>query len=101
MRRRIFVSHPLSGDMAKNRAEASDICREIADMGYLPISPLNMFDFVNREDDIRDDIMQLCFELIDMCDEVWVYGSSTGCKMEYGYARSVCKTVKIIQPKEK
>jgi hypothetical protein len=38
---------------------------------------------------------QVCFGLIDICDEVWVYGDSEGCRKERGYAISIGKSVVI------
>jgi len=92
--RKVFVSHPLSGDFPGNRAKVDKICREIAARGYLPISPLHMFSFYDRENgDIRDAILELCFKLIDLCDEVWVYGISDGCLLEAAYAKLAGKPV--------
>jgi len=36
----------------------------------------------------------VCFRLIDLCDEVWVYGDSEGCKGEAEYAQRAGKVVK-------
>ena len=72
---RVFVSHPLSGNFEGNRARVNRICKRIAESGRLPISPLHLFSFYDSEDDeLREAIMQVCFRLIDICDEVWVYG---------------------------
>jgi len=43
----------------------------------------------------REEILQVCFRLIDICDEVWVYGDSEGCRKERGYAISIGKSVVI------
>lgn len=79
--------------MEGNRKAVTEICMEVIDKGYLPISPINMFDFIQDEKDLRDDILQVCYDLIDICDEVWVYGCSTGCKFEDAYARLMGKKV--------
>jgi hypothetical protein len=48
------------------------------------------------EDDLqREEILQVCFRLIDICDEVWIYGDSEGCRMELEYARSIGKVVRM------
>lgn len=92
---RVFVSHPLSGDFEGNRARVNRICKRIAESGRLPISPLHLFSFYDSEDDeLREAIMQVCFRLIDICDEVWVYGDSDGCRREAAYARSIGKSVR-------
>ena len=43
----------------------------------------------------REEIMRVCFRLIDICDEVWVYGDSEGCRKEREYALSIGKSVVI------
>jgi len=36
----------------------------------------------------------VCFRLIDICDEVWIYGNSEGCRKEKMYA--LLKGKKVI-----
>lgn len=31
--------------------------------------------------------MKVCKKLIDICDEIWVYGDSRGCLEEFAYAK--------------
>jgi len=48
------------------------------------------------EDDLqREEILQVCFRLIDICDEVWIYGDSEGCRKEAEYARRAGKVVRM------
>ena len=85
---KIFISHPLSGDFKGNRAKADKICKEVLAEGYLPISPLHLFNFIDEENNLlRANILQVCLDLIDIADEVWVYGESKGCRVEEEYAR--------------
>jgi nucleoside 2-deoxyribosyltransferase len=42
---------------------------------------------------LRDEIMSVCYKLIDMCDEVRVYGDSPGTRAEVKYARETGKPV--------
>lgn len=95
---KVFISHPLTGNFAVNRASADRICRRLAKQGLLPISPLHLFSFYETEDqDIRDAVLQVCFRLIDLCDEVWMYGDSEGCRMEADYAERSGKVVRNQQ----
>jgi hypothetical protein len=48
-----------------------------------------------ENDDKREEILQVCFKIIDICDEVWVYGDSEGCRKEREYALSIGKSVVI------
>lgn len=46
-----------------------------------------------KDDSNREEILQVCFRLIDISDEVWIYGDSEGCKNEREYALSRGKRV--------
>ncbi len=95
---KVFVSHPLTGDFEGNRARVDKLCRRIAKQRLLPVSPLHLFSFFDTEDHAtREAVLQVCFRLIDMCDEVWVYGDSEGCRMEADYAKMVGKVVRNQQ----
>ena len=92
--KRVFISHPFSSDPEGNRVRVDIICHDLVKQGILPISPLHLFSFM--ENDLqREEILQVCFRLIDICDEVWVYGDSEGCREERGYALSIDKSVVI------
>ena len=91
----VFISHPYKDDPKGNKKRVDTICMELAEKDdILPISPLHLFSFM--EDDLqREEILHVCFRLIDICDEVWVYGDSEGCRMELEYARSIGKAVRM------
>jgi hypothetical protein len=90
--KRVFVSHPFSSDPEGNRVRVDIICHDLVKQGILPISPLHLFSFMENDDN-REEILQVCFRLIDICDEVWIYGDSEGCEKERDYALSRGKKV--------
>ncbi len=91
--RRVFISHPYKDDPKENKKLVDTICRELAERGdILPISPLHLFSFMENDDN-REEILQVCLRLIDICDEVWIYGDSEGCNEERDYALSRGKKV--------
>ena len=91
--KRVFISHPYKDDPKGNKKRVDTICRELAEKDdILPISPLHLFSFMENDDN-REEILQVCFRLIDICDEVWVYGNSEGCNKERYYALSRRKRV--------
>ena len=90
--KRVFISHPFTSDPEGNRVRVDIICRDLVKQGILPISPLHLFSFM-EDDNYREHILQVCFRLIDICDEVWVYGGSEGCEKEREYALSRGKKV--------
>jgi len=89
--KKVFISHPFSENMLINKMNVDKICREID--GVIPISPLHLFSFM-KDDKLRDEILKVCFQLIDICDEVWVYGNSEGCNKEVEYANT--KGIKVV-----
>lgn len=101
--RRVFISHPLysEGDVAENFTEVDLICRLIMADGYLPISPLHLFGFVDSETKVlRANIMMVCKDLIAMSDEVWSYGDKGGCKIERQWAKELGKPVRDMRIEE-
>ena len=82
---RVFVSHPYADDPEANKIKAEKICKDLLAGGMLPVSPLHLFSFMD-DDTPREAIMEVCFDLIDKCDAVYVYGRSDGCRKEAEYA---------------
>ena len=73
--KKVFICSPLRGDIERNVMRALDHCREAAELGVLPIAPHAYFtrfldDSVPQERALG---MKLGRELLQMCDEVWVY----------------------------
>ncbi len=91
--KKVFISHPFADNPAGNKMKVDNICKNIGGE-ILPVSPLHLFSFMEN-DDKREEIVNLCCELIDICDEVWVYGESQGCKTEVEYALSIGKHVEF------
>ena len=93
--KRVFISHPYKDDPKGNKKRVDTICRELAEKDdILPISPLHLFSFMEN-DEKREEILQVCYRLIDICDEVWIYGDSEGCKREAEYAQRAGKVVRM------
>ena len=91
--RRVFISHPYKDDPKGNKKRVDTICRGLAEKDdILPISPLHLFSFMENDDN-REEILQVCYRLIDICDEVWIDGDSEGCEKEREYALSRGKKV--------
>jgi len=78
-RKIVYISHPYSGqkDVIK---KVDAICQDAIASGVLPLSPIHLFAYT--DDNYRDHIMPMCLRLVQMADELWLYGSSEGCKAE-------------------
>lgn len=94
MKQRIFVSHPYAMDPEENKKKVEEICKEIWNDGMIPISPVHMFSYMTDDRD-RKEIMAICMSIIRHCDQVWVYGDSSGCREEKQFAQSCHIPVKI------
>lgn len=90
----VYICSPCRGDYEKNIREARYICHMV--MNYhpdtIPIAPHIYFtqfmDDTNPNERSRG--MEAALTLLDMCDEIWVYGinnPSEGMRTEIEYAR--------------
>ena len=83
--KRVYIIHPFQGK-EENRKKIDQICRAVANMGFLPVSPVHAFGFL--DDNIpeeRELALKLCQELVKGCDQAWLFGDwekSEGCKIE-------------------
>lgn len=94
--KRVFISHPYRRNPSVNMRKVENVCNKIKEEydGVIPISPLHLFSFAKPGDLPRIEIMNTCYDLIDICDEVWIYGTSEGCMMEREYAES--QGIKVV-----
>lgn len=95
MRKRfIYICSPCRGDVDKNIQKAQGYCREAVELfpDVVPIAPhVYCTQFLNDEiPEERAAGMDMGLALLDMCDEIWVYGldnPSTGMAREIEYAK--------------
>lgn len=89
----VYICSPLRGDYEKNINAAKEICREVVTKypDIIPIAP-HIY-FTQFLDDTKPNErslgMEAGIELLDMCDELWVYGiesPSEGMQAEMEYA---------------
>ncbi len=79
MRKKVFICSPVRGDTEGNARKAAANCRMACAEGYLPIAPHLLFpQFLNEgiEEERRLGIA-MGMELLQICDEVWVFGEAT------------------------
>jgi hypothetical protein len=107
----IYVAHPLRPDPAfslkrryevysQNIGDATRICRKILEEypNCLILSPIHAFSFVDPlyDKETADLIPEKCCRLLELADELWVYGdyeTSEGCQMEIAWAEKHGKPV--------
>ena len=98
----VFFSHPFRGDEQENDKKVDKICKNILKdtEDILPLSPLHLFSFMSANPVYESLIMSVCFNMIDIADEVWFfkYGElSEGQIQELEYAKSKDKLITIIE----
>lgn len=96
--KRAYICHPYANDPDGNKAKVDKICKDVLKQGVLPISPIHAFGYM-QDDAHRQDVMQACLRLMEICDEVWVYGDSEGCQIERYTA--VQKGIKVVDKRGK
>ena len=83
----IYVCAPFSADPVSNTARARIIARCLVHAGHLPVVPHLLFPAILDEGTDRDLALQLCLRLVQLVDEVWVYGRLTeGMRLEISAA---------------
>ena len=96
MRKKVFICSPFRGDKEGNAGKAAAYSRRAVEEGYLPIAPHLLFpQFLNEgiEEERRLGIA-MGLELLDGCDEVWVFGEATeGMAAEIAYAAEQGKEI--------
>lgn len=101
--RRVYIAHPLRGErldiaeVERNISRVTELCRHVAEerSDVLILSPIHAFDFVSPLGP-QDWVMRQCLALLDIADELWVFGDwerSEGCRMEVAHARGTGKLI--------
>lgn len=82
----VYVAHPYGTD-PKNAAKVEDIIRDLVDKypRYCFISPIHAFGFLYEDVDYEEG-MEHCYTLLNICDEIWIYGDSQGTRLEREFA---------------
>lgn len=98
-RRRVYVCHPFANDPAANCVRVRAICRGLVVAGALPIAPHLYLPAFLDEASEREIALALCLELVDVCDEVRVYGAviTPGMSREIAHARQRGVPVRFVE----
>lgn len=95
--KKIYVCSKLRGNIEQNQQNARLYCKVLAGEGDLPIAPHIYFtQFMNdNNEDQRKLALEFNTQLIDFCDEMYVFGDeiSSGMQFEIDYAKERNKPV--------
>ena len=93
MKKKIFVSSPLRGNLVINIENAKKYCHWVVNKNHIPYAPHIFFtQFLDDEiPEERDFGLNAGFEFLKVCDELWVFGSriSEGMQMEIDLANEL------------
>ena len=95
-RRKIYVASRYSGNVEENVRAAIGYCRQVIDMGYMPVASHLLYPQILDDCDPRERELGLSFglALLRLCDEVWVFGKvSPGMVKEIKEARRLHKRI--------
>lgn len=91
---RIYISHPYGGQ-PENKHRVEEVIKRISKRypEITFISPIHCFGFMYDDVDYQTGL-NWCLELLNACDEMWVFGNyldSKGCKAEIQHCLDVHK----------
>jgi len=93
-RRIVYVCHPYAGDTAGNIEAVREICRELVQEGLLPIGPqIYLPQFVDESTE-RETALSMCTQLVELCDEIRVYGD----RVTSGMFREIDHAARVSVP---
>lgn len=74
--KKIFICSPLKGDMEENMRRAREYSREVILAGHMPITPHIYFTQFLDDNKLEERELGISMgrELLEICDEMWIYG---------------------------
>jgi hypothetical protein len=101
MKKRVFVGHPISGDVKGNTQKVIQICERMHRFyGVIPVAPY-LISLLYLDDSIIQDRLlgieanHACFES-GFVDELWLYGDRISPGMKEEMRAAVCGGIPII-----
>ncbi len=92
----VYICSPLRGDIETNIQRANRYCWFAARQEVIPLAPHTIFtQFLDDNDaEEREAGIYLGLQLLDRCDEVWVFGE----KISEGMTREIERAIKLQKP---
>lgn len=97
-----YICSPYSGDTEGNTLAASRYSRYATDLGYIALAPHLLLPQYLSEETERELAIRTDLRLLDLCQELWVFGNriSEGMKREIAYAQEAGIPVRYIKEEE-
>ena len=96
----VFVCSPFAGSVQENIQNARRYSRFAYISGYMPITPHLMYPrfLDDKQFKERQDGMEMGLRLLDLCEEIWVFGDyySSGMQREISHALGTHMTIRFF-----
>lgn len=99
-RRKVYVASRYAGDVVANTTAAIGYCRRVIQDGYMPIASHLLYPQILDDKNPAERELGLSFglALLQMCDEVWVFGKVTkGMAGEIEEAQKLKKQIRYFE----
>lgn len=85
--KKVYISHPFTGNELENKMSAQEVCVQLKlkHPDWCLINPLDAFNWADRVKLTYDEILEMCIDLMLMCDTVYMcrgWDDSKGCRAE-------------------
>ncbi len=92
----VYICSPYRDDPGTNVIRARRYCRFAVAERRIPLAPHLYFPQFLSESSERETAFRMNFELLKLCDEIWVFGDdlSEGMVLELSRAKTLCKTIR-------
>jgi len=96
-----YICSPYRDNPRVNVMRARQYCRFAVSQGRIPLAPHLYFPQFMSEEMEREKVMQMNFELLKLCGEVWVFGEqiTEGMAMEIERAETLRKNIRYFTTK--
>ena len=96
-----YICSPYRDNPRVNVMRAQQYCRFAVSKGRIPLAPHLYFPQFMSEAAEREKVMQMNFELLKLCGEVWVFGEqiTEGMAMEIARAETLRKNIRYFTTK--
>ena len=99
-RRKVYLASRYAGDVVANTTAAIGYCRRVIQDGYMPIASHLLYPQILDDKNPAERELGLSFglALLQMCDEVWVFGKVTkGMAGEIEEAKKLKKQIRYFE----
>jgi len=96
-----YICSPYRDNPRVNVMRARQYCKFAVSRGWIPLAPHLYFPQFLSEVDEREKAMDMNFELLRMCGEVWVFGDriTEGMETEIAHAERLRKNIRYFTTK--